>query len=236
MTWFRVGGPAEFLLRPADVEDLCAVLKELPLEMPVTVIGAASNLIIRDGGVHGVVVKLARGFGEIVVEDDAIIAGAAALDVTVAEHAAAASLAGLEFLSGIPGTIGGAVAMNAGAYGGDMSQVLDWVEIVTRSGELVRVPAAELSLSYRHANLPADCVVVRARLRARPGSGNDRGADAGDQGQPRGDAAGARADRRLHLRQPAGAESLGADRCRRVPGIAARGGAGFRAALQFFVE
>jgi UDP-N-acetylmuramate dehydrogenase len=170
MTWFRVGGPAEFLLRPADVEDLCAVLKELPLEVPVTVIGAASNLIIRDGGVHGLVVKLARGFGEIVVEDDAIIAGAAALDVTVAEHAAAASLAGLEFLSGIPGTIGGAVAMNAGAYGGDMSQVLDWVEIVTRSGELVRVPAAKLSLSYRHANLPADCVVVRARLHARPGS------------------------------------------------------------------
>jgi UDP-N-acetylmuramate dehydrogenase len=169
MTWFRVGGPAEFLLRPADVEDLCAVLKDLQLEMPVTVIGAASNLIIRDGGVHGLVVKLARGFGEIVVEEDGIIAGAAALDVTVAEHAAAASLAGLEFLSGIPGTIGGAVAMNAGAYGGDMSQVLDWVEIVTRPGELLRVPAVDLALSYRHANLPADSVVVRARLRAQPG-------------------------------------------------------------------
>jgi UDP-N-acetylmuramate dehydrogenase len=169
MTWFRVGGPAEFLLRPADVEDLCAVLRDLPLEMPVTVIGAASNLIIRDGGVHGVVVKLARGFGEIVVEEDGIIAGAAALDVTVAEHAAAASLAGLEFLSGIPGTIGGAVAMNAGAYGGDVSQVLDWAEIVTRSGEVVRAPAVALAMSYRHANLPADGVVVRARLRAQPG-------------------------------------------------------------------
>jgi UDP-N-acetylmuramate dehydrogenase len=169
MTWFRVGGPAEYLFRPADVEDLCAVLKALQLEMPVTVIGAASNLIIRDGGVHGLVVKLARGFGEIVVEEDGIIAGAAALDVTVAEHAAAASLAGLEFLSGIPGTIGGAVAMNAGAYGGDVSQVLDWVEIVTRPGELLRVPAVDLALSYRHANLPADSVVVRARLRAQPG-------------------------------------------------------------------
>lgn len=169
MTWFRVGGPAEFLVRPADVADLCAFLRELPLEMPVSVIGAASNLIVRDGGINGVVIKLARGFGEIVVEDGGMIAGAAALDVTVAEHAAAAGLAGLEFLSGIPGTIGGAVAMNAGAYGGDMAQVLDWVEIVTRAGELVRVEAHELGLSYRHANLPADAVVVRARLRARKG-------------------------------------------------------------------
>jgi UDP-N-acetylmuramate dehydrogenase len=168
-TWFRVGGPAEFLVRPADVEDLCALLKNLPLEMPVTVIGAASNLIIRDGGVNGVVIKLTRGFGEITVEDDGIIAGAAALDVTVAGHAAAAGFTGLEFLSGIPGTIGGAVAMNAGAYGGDVSQVLDWAEVATRSGELVCIPAADLSLSYRHANLPADGVVVRARLRARPG-------------------------------------------------------------------
>ena len=169
MTWFRVGGPAEFLVRPADAEDLCAFLKELPLEMPVTVIRAASNLIVRDGGINGVVIKLARGFGGIVVEEDGIIAGAAALDVTVGEHAAAAGFAGLEFLSGIPGTIGGAVAMNAGAYGGDMAQVLDWVEIVTRSGDLVRVPAHTLGLSYRHANLPADAVVVRARLRARRG-------------------------------------------------------------------
>ncbi len=169
MTWFRVGGPAEYLLRPADVEDLCAFLKELPLEMPVTVIGAASNLIVRDGGINGVVIKLARGFGDVVVEGNAIIAGAAALDTTVAEYAAEAGLTGLEFLSGIPGTIGGAVAMNAGAYGGEITQVLDWAEIVTRAGELIRVPAHELGLSYRHANLPLDSVVVRARLRGQPG-------------------------------------------------------------------
>lgn len=164
-TWFRVGGPAEFLVRPADVADLCAIFRELPLEMPVTVIGAASNLIIRDGGVHGVVIRLARGFSEILREDDGFIVGAAALDVTVAEHAAAAGLAGLEFLSGIPGTIGGAVAMNAGAYGGDVAGVLDWAEIVTRSGELVRVPAVDLGLTYRRANLPPGGVVVRVKLR-----------------------------------------------------------------------
>jgi UDP-N-acetylmuramate dehydrogenase len=169
ISWFRVGGPAEFLVRPADAEDLCALMQQLPLEMPVTVIGAASNLIIRDGGIHGVVIKLARGFGDVVVEPDGIIAGAAALDVTVAEHAAAAGLSGLEFLSGIPGTIGGAVAMNAGAYGGEIAGVLDWAELVTRAGDIVRVNPVELGLSYRHADLPPDAVVVRARLRAQAG-------------------------------------------------------------------
>lgn len=168
MTWFRVGGPAEFLLRPADVQDLCDFMAQLPLEMPITVIGAASNLIVRDGGINGVVIKLARGFGEVDIEADGIIAGAAALDITVSEHAASAGLSGLEFLSGIPGTIGGAVAMNAGAYGGDMAGVLDWVEIVTRAGALRRLGVQELGLTYRHSNLPADAVVVRARLRAQP--------------------------------------------------------------------
>lgn len=169
MTWFRVGGPAEFLFRPADVDDLCAFLRDLNLEMPVTVIGAASNLIIRDGGLNGVVIKLARGFGEVVVEADGLIVGAAALDITVSEHAAAAGLTGLEFLSGIPGTIGGAVAMNAGAYGGDIASVLDWAEIVTRDGQVQRLDVQELGLSYRHSNLPSDAVVVRARLRAQAG-------------------------------------------------------------------
>ena len=169
MTWFRVGGPAEFLFRPADVEDLRDFLRDLRLEMPVTVIGAASNLIIRDGGLNGVVIKLARGFGEVVVEADGLIVGAAALDITVSEHAAAAGLTGLEFLSGIPGTIGGAVAMNAGAYGGDMASVLDWAEIVTRDGQVQRLGVQELGLSYRHSNLPSDAVVVRARLRAQAG-------------------------------------------------------------------
>ncbi|MGC9269813.1 UDP-N-acetylmuramate dehydrogenase [Acidiphilium sp.] len=168
-TWFRVGGAADYLLRPRDTEDLAQFLAALSPELPVTIIGAASNLIIRDGGVPGIVIKLARGFADISIEPDGLIAGAAALDITIAEHAAAAGLAGLEFLSGIPGSLGGAVAMNAGAYGGEISDVLDWVEIVGRDGHIARYSAADLALSYRHATLPPGGVVVRARLAAEPG-------------------------------------------------------------------
>jgi UDP-N-acetylmuramate dehydrogenase len=156
-TWFRSGGAAGFLSR-------------LPNEVPVHVIGACSNLIVRDGGLPGVTIRLARGFSTISPETDGIVAGAAALDVTVAEHAAAAELTGLEFLSGIPGSIGGAVAMNAGAYGGDLAHVLDWAEIVTRTGEQRRLAAADLVFAYRHAALPAGAVVTRARLRATAGA------------------------------------------------------------------
>jgi UDP-N-acetylmuramate dehydrogenase len=169
-TWFRVGGPAEALVRPASTTDLCQFLTALPHEISVVTIGAASNLIVRDGGVNGVVIRLARGFGDVAIDADGVTAGAAALDVTVAEHAASAGLAGLEFLSGIPGTIGGAVAMNAGAYGGDIAGCLEWADVVTRSGELRRVAASALSFGYRHAKLPPGAVVVRARLRAHPGS------------------------------------------------------------------
>ena len=169
VTWFRVGGPAEILVRPADVDDLARLLAALPGEVPVTVIGAASNLIVRDGGVAGIVVRLARGFGEVTIEADGVIAGAACRDATVAQEAAEAGLSGLAFLSGIPGTIGGAVAMNAGAYGSDMAGCLDWVELVTRSGERVRLDAGRLGLAYRHSSLPPGAVVTRARLHATPG-------------------------------------------------------------------
>jgi UDP-N-acetylmuramate dehydrogenase len=168
LSWFRVGGPADFLVKPASAADLAQFLRALPQDVPVTVIGAASNLIIRDGGIPGVVVRLARGFSAVSVEANGIVCGAAALDVTVSEHAAAAGLGGLEFLCGIPGTIGGAVAMNAGAYGSDTAACLDWVEAVTRAGEQVHLPAGELHLSYRHSKLPAGAVVTRARLRATP--------------------------------------------------------------------
>lgn len=169
-TWFRVGGPAEWLARPADLDDLLRLLRELPDAVPLTVIGAASNLIVRDGGVPGVVVRLApRGFGAVEAEAGGVVAGAAALDATVAEHAAAAGLAGLEFLCGIPGTIGGAVAMNAGAYGAEVRDVLDWAEVATAGG-LRRLSNAELRFAYRRADgLARRAVVVRARLRAAPG-------------------------------------------------------------------
>lgn len=168
-TWFRVGGPAEWLARPADAEDLLSLLAALDPAVPLTVLGAASNLIIRDGGLPGVTLRLpARGFAAVTVEPDGVVAGATALDATVAEHAAAAGLAGLEFLSGIPGSIGGAVAMNAGAYGREIVDVLDWAEIATPDG-LLRLDAAGLKLAYRHAELPPRGVVTRARLRAAPG-------------------------------------------------------------------
>jgi UDP-N-acetylmuramate dehydrogenase len=168
-TWFRVGGPAEILFRPADNEDLAAFLATLPPEIPVTVLGAASNLIIRDGGINGVVIKLARGFGEVTVSDNSLIAGAAALDANVAEYALEAGVAGLEFMCGIPGAVGGAVAMNAGAYGGDVAGILDWADIVTRQGDLIKISGSELGFSYRHSNLPPECVVVRAHFTGRPG-------------------------------------------------------------------
>jgi len=164
-TWFRVGGAADVLVRPADADDLVALLRDLPAETPITVIGAASNMIIRDGGIGGVTIRLARGFGEVVVEADGIVAGAAALDVTVAETAAAQALGGLEFLVGIPGTIGGAVAMNAGAYGAEIKDVLDWAEVATATG-VRRLSAADLHFAYRRAVLPPRGIVVRARLRA----------------------------------------------------------------------
>lgn len=167
-TWFRVGGNAETLVRPADADDLVALLKHLPGTTPLTVIGAASNMIVRDGGIGGVTIRLARGFGDIAVEADGIVAGAAALDVTVAETAAQHALAGLEFLVGIPGTIGGAVAMNAGAYGSEIKDVLDWAELATPGG-ILRMSAAELRFAYRRAELPTRAVVTRARLRAAAG-------------------------------------------------------------------
>jgi UDP-N-acetylmuramate dehydrogenase len=170
VTWFRVGGPAEWLVRPADLDDLLLLLRDLPEAVPLTVIGAASNLIVRDGGVRGVVLRLAgKAFGGIEADGDGIVAGAAALDITVAEHAASASLGGLEFLCGIPGTVGGAVAMNAGAYGAEVKDVLDWAEVATPRG-LIRLSAADLHFAYRRAALPARGVVARVRFRAAPGN------------------------------------------------------------------
>ena len=168
-TWFRTGGNAEVLFRPADVEDLASFLHDLPGDVPVTVLGVGSNLLVRDGGLRGVVVRLMRGFTGITVEDHEVIAGAGTPDLNVALTAREHSLAGLEFLSGIPGTIGGALRMNAGAYGGEIAQVLVSCEAVDRSGQLHRAAAAGMGFSYRHSDAPADWIFTSARLRASPG-------------------------------------------------------------------
>ena len=168
-TWFRTGGPAEVLFRPADVEDRSSFLAAVPADVAVTVLGVGSNLLVRDGGVKGVVVRLMRGFTGIEVEGHEVVSGAGALDLNVALTAREHSLAGLEFLSGIPGTIGGAVAMNGGAYGGELAQVLVSAEAVDRAGKVHRVDAAALGFTYRHSAAPPDWIFTSARLRAAPG-------------------------------------------------------------------
>src|SRR5260221_10079320 len=135
-TWFRTGGNAEVLFRPADVEDLSSFLHRLPAEIHVIALGVGSNLLVRDGGIKGVVIRLMRGFTGITVEGHEVVAGAGALDLNVALTARDHALAGLEFLSGIPGTIGGAFPTNAGAYGGELLQVLISAEAVDRSGNV----------------------------------------------------------------------------------------------------
>jgi UDP-N-acetylmuramate dehydrogenase len=164
-TWFRVGGPAEILFRPADIEDLAAFLAACPVDIPVTVLGVASNLLVRDGGLSGVVIRLGGEFARVRIEGTKVIAGAGALDLTVAEEACAAGLAGLEFLSGIPGTIGGAVKMNAGAYGSEIVDIIESAVVVSRAGKVMTVAGDALGLSYRHSALPEGAIVVEATLR-----------------------------------------------------------------------
>ena len=168
-TWFRAGGNAEALFRPADVEDLASFLHDLPGDVPVTVLGVGSNLLVRDGGIKGVVVRLMRGFTGIEVEGSEVVAGAGALDLNVALTARDHSLAGLEFLSGIPGTVGGALRMNAGAYGGETAEVLLSCEAVDRGGHLHKATAAQMGFSYRHSEAPADWIFTSARFKAAPG-------------------------------------------------------------------
>lgn len=168
-TWFRAGGAAEVLFRPADTEDLATFLAALPADVPVTVLGLGSNVLVRDGGIRGVVVRLMRGFTGVTVEGGEVIAGAGAPDLNVALTARDHALTGLEFLSGIPGTIGGAFPTNAGAYGGDLAQVLISAEAVDRTGTVRTVTPAELGLSYRHSDAPASWIFTSARLRATPG-------------------------------------------------------------------
>jgi UDP-N-acetylmuramate dehydrogenase len=169
ITWFRVGGAAEVMFRPADAKDLAAFLAALSAELPVTVVGVGSNLLVRDGGVPGVVVRLGRGFADIVIGAERVSAGAGALDLNVALAAAEAGLAGLEFLSGIPGTVGGALRMNAGAYGSEIKDVLLEATALDRSGRTHRLNPAELGLGYRRSGIPEDWIFTGAVFRAAPG-------------------------------------------------------------------
>jgi UDP-N-acetylmuramate dehydrogenase len=168
-TWFHVGGPAELLVRPADSEDLAAFLAALPAGVPLTVIGAGSNLLVRDGGVPGAVVRLGPAFAAVTVAEGMVTAGAGALDLAVAREAEAAGLTGLEFLSGIPGSIGGAVRMNAGAFGHCLADVLVEAHGLDRAGRPWRRDAAGLGLGYRASALGDDEIVLGAALAARPG-------------------------------------------------------------------
>ncbi len=168
-TWFRAGGNAEVLFRPADVEDLASFVHDLPGDVPVTVLGVGSNLLVRDGGIKGVVVRLMRGFTGISVEGHEVVAGAGALDLNVALTSRDHALAGLEVLSGIPGTVGGALRMNAGAYGGETAEVLLSCEAVDRGGHLHKATVAQMGFSYRHSDAPADWIFTSARFKVVPG-------------------------------------------------------------------
>ncbi|MDF1587492.1 UDP-N-acetylmuramate dehydrogenase [Rhodospirillales bacterium YIM 152171] len=169
LTWLRVGGPARALFNPADIADLAGFLAELDPSVPVLPVGVASNLLLRDGGFPGVVVRFGGPLARVEVEGDLLIAGAGALDQRAAQVAQRAGLSGLEFMIGVPGTIGGAVRMNAGAFGGETAERLLWAEFLDRSGTLHRVGPEELAFSYRHSALPEEALVVRAAFRLAPG-------------------------------------------------------------------
>ena len=171
-TWFKVGGPAEVVYRPADADDLVNFLLNKPKDVPVTVIGVGSNLLVRDGGISGVVIRLGKGFAKIELEGDVIRAGSGALDILVSRRAAEANLTGLEFLSGIPGSIGGALRMNAGAYGQEMKDVTINAMAVDLQGNLHGLTNEELGFSYRHSEIPEDWIFTEVRLQAKPGNTN----------------------------------------------------------------
>lgn len=169
LSWFRTGGNADILFEPADEEDLIGVLRKLPGHVPITVIGVGSNLLVRDGGINGMVIRLGRGFGNVCMRGNVVSAGAGAMDVHVAKAAAEKGLAGLEFLVGVPGTIGGAVRMNAGAYGREIKDVFKHAHAVDRYGHIEELEPDDFDFSYRHAELPKDMIILKAAFRAEHG-------------------------------------------------------------------
>jgi UDP-N-acetylmuramate dehydrogenase len=186
LTWFRVGGPAQALFMPEDDNDLAYVLRNLPADVPVTVLGAGSNTIVRDGGIEGLVVRLGRGFNAVATDaGHRVTAGAAALDVMVARAAQPAGIAGLAFLSGIPGTVGGALRMNGGAYGGETKDVLIEARGVDRAGNLRQFSNAEMGFAYRHCSVPEDVIFTAAVFQGRAGDAQQIAAEMAEIKQKR---------------------------------------------------
>ena len=218
-TWFRAGGPAEVLLVPADEADLAYALARIPTEVPVTTIGLGSNLIVRQGGVPGVVVRLGRGFAEIVAEPSSRLrAGTAVPDVKVARAAADAAIDGLAFFRGIPGSIGGALRMNAGAHGGETRDMLIEARGVDRDGTIRTFSNAEMGFSYRHADAPTSVIFTQALFQGRPGDPAtilgemDRITAAREASQPIREKTGGST-----FKNPARRQGLAIDRCGRLP-------------------
>lgn len=170
ITWFRVGGPAQLLFSPADEADLAYFLKGIPSDMPVTVMGLGSNLLVRDGGLPGVVIRLGKGFATVKAEDGhRVRTGTAVPDVKVARAAAEAGVSGLAFYRGIPGSIGGALRMNAGAHGRETKDVLVAARAVDRKGDIHTLSLADMGFTYRHSEVPADFILTEALFQGAPG-------------------------------------------------------------------
>ena len=168
-TWFGVGGPAEIIFTPADNDDLASFLTTCPADIPVLTVGAGSNLLVRDGGIFGVVIRTPANMKKITHDGDVVTASAGALDAEVARHAAKAGLAGLEFLIGIPGTVGGGLRMNAGAYGGEFRDVVIRAYGFDRAGHPFSATPDEMGMEYRHSDAPADWIFTHADFRAEAG-------------------------------------------------------------------
>ncbi len=178
LVWFKSGGAADWLFEPADLDDLVAFLSGLDEGTPVMALGLGSNLIVRDGGVPGVVVRLGKPFATVEVKRDCILeCGGGASGILVSSTARDAGIAGLEFLRGIPGTVGGFVRMNGGAYGREVADILVDCDVLLADGTFITVPAADLDYTYRHSNLPEGAIVVSARFRGSPGKPEQIGAE-----------------------------------------------------------
>lgn len=171
ITWFQVGGPAEVLFKPKDVQDLSFFLENLDPSVPVFTLGVGSNLLVRDGGVDGVVIRLGSGFNDIHIFENEIEVGGAVLDRNIALTCASSGIGGLEFLCSIPGTLGGAIKMNAGCYGTEIKDVFLWADVMNRQGKIER--RFNCDFSYRHSNIKDDEIVIKVRLKGFPGNQED---------------------------------------------------------------